>query len=55
MVGIRVMPNSDMTKYKKLVESDPNLHRPLLIDIIKPNHGEVRLKKLKVRDFLEPK
>ena len=53
MIGIQFLANSDAMKHKKRVEPNRDLYRPLLIDIINPNHELVRLEKLLDWDFFE--
>ena len=53
MIGIQLLANSDAMKHKKRVEPNRDLYRPLLIDIINPNHELVRLEKLLDWDFFE--
>ena len=43
MIGMQFLANSDAMKHKKRVEPNRDLYRPLLIDIINPNHELVRL------------
>ena len=53
MICIQFLANSDAMKHKKRVEPNRDLYRPLLIDIINPNHELVRLEKLLDWDFFE--
>ena len=53
MNSIQFLANSDAMKHKKRVDPNRDLYRPLLIDIINPNHELVRLEKLLDWDFFE--